>query len=106
MLPSFVASSSDRGRCRKSFCLGSLHLPRGEQSVFAGENPEQCDLDLSGPVSAKPNGACPNEPTRSVPLDVADDIEPILPRGWLLGNTFCRGFLSGLIGQGAAGKTA
>jgi AAA domain len=28
------------------------------------------------------------------------------PRQWLLGTTFCRGFLSGLTGAGAAGKTA
>jgi hypothetical protein len=34
------------------------------------------------------------------------DYDNIPPRGWLLGNTFCRGFVSGLIGEGAAGKTA
>jgi AAA domain-containing protein len=28
------------------------------------------------------------------------------PRGWLLGNTFCRRFLSSLIGDGGVGKTA
>jgi hypothetical protein len=28
------------------------------------------------------------------------------PRGWLLGNTFCRGFASSLYGDGAVGKTA
>ncbi len=28
------------------------------------------------------------------------------PRGWLLGNQFCRGFLSGLLAPGATGKTA
>ena len=59
--------------------------------------------------AARPNGHDP-EPSKpepsSAPLDVADDIEPIPPRGWLLGSTFCRCFLSGLIGQGAAGKTA
>jgi hypothetical protein len=31
--------------------------------------------------------------------------ERIPPRGWLLGTTFCRRFLSGLIGSGAVGKT-
>ena len=30
----------------------------------------------------------------------------IPPRQWLLGTTFCRRFLSGLIGEGGAGKTA
>src|SRR5262249_40912356 len=28
--------------------------------------------------------------------DASDDIEPPPPRGWLLGNQFCRGFLSSL----------
>lgn len=32
--------------------------------------------------------------------------EPIPPRRWLLGTTFCRGYLSGLIGAGGTGKTA
>jgi phage/plasmid primase-like uncharacterized protein len=32
--------------------------------------------------------------------------DDIPPRGWLLGNTFCRGFVSGLISEGAGGKTA
>jgi hypothetical protein len=31
---------------------------------------------------------------------------PIPPRGWLLGTTFARGFLSGVIAAGATGKTA
>lgn len=34
------------------------------------------------------------------------DYDTIPPRGWLLGNTFCRGFVSGLIGEGSGGKTA
>jgi hypothetical protein len=32
--------------------------------------------------------------------------EPILPRGWLLGNIFARGYLSSLIAAGGTGKTA
>jgi hypothetical protein len=38
--------------------------------------------------------------------DAGDDTEPPPPRGWLLGNQFCRGFLSSLVAPGAAGKTA
>jgi hypothetical protein len=38
--------------------------------------------------------------------DAGEDNEPIPPRGWLLGNTFCRRFLSALIGDGGVGKTA
>jgi hypothetical protein len=38
--------------------------------------------------------------------NAAFDVDPPPPRGWLLGNTFCRTFLSSLIGAGGGGKTA
>jgi hypothetical protein len=38
--------------------------------------------------------------------DAGDDIGPPPPRGWLFGNTFCRKFLSSLLGDGGVGKTA
>jgi hypothetical protein len=38
--------------------------------------------------------------------DDGDDDAPIPPRGWLLGNTFCRRYLSSLIAAGGIGKTA
>ena len=38
--------------------------------------------------------------------DAGDDSELPPPRGWLLGNVFCRQFLSSLFGDGAVGKTA
>src|SRR5215216_3147130 len=38
--------------------------------------------------------------------DAGDDTGLPPPRGWLLGNIFCRGFLSSLLGDGAVGKTA
>ena len=60
---------------------------------------------------SKPNGLSPAfavvAPRRSSePLDIGDDVDPIPPRGWLLGNSFCRGFISGLVAQGGKGKTA
>lgn len=42
-------------------------------------------------------------------IDAGDDDElwgHIEPRGWLLGNVFCREFLSSLFGDGGVGKTA
>ena len=39
-------------------------------------------------------------------IDVGEDDKPIPPRQWLLGNVFCRQFVSGLIGAGASGKTS
>jgi AAA domain len=38
--------------------------------------------------------------------DAGDDLGPIPPRGWLLGNAFCRRFVSSLIADGGVGKTA
>lgn len=52
----------------------------------------------------KPNGhdAVP----LSLIIDAGEDEAPIPPRGWLLGKAFCRRFISGLVAQGAGGKTA
>jgi hypothetical protein len=38
--------------------------------------------------------------------NAGDDTAAPPPRGWLLGNTFCRRFLSSLLGDGGVGKTA
>jgi RecA-family ATPase len=38
--------------------------------------------------------------------DAGDDTELPSPRGWLLGNIFCRRFMSSLIADGGVGKTA
>jgi hypothetical protein len=39
-------------------------------------------------------------------FDASDDVDLPPPRGWLLDNQFCRGFLSSLVAPGAVGKTA
>jgi AAA domain len=38
--------------------------------------------------------------------DAGDDPGPIPPRQWLLGNQFCRGFISSVVAAGGAGKSA
>jgi hypothetical protein len=38
--------------------------------------------------------------------DAGDDVEPPPPRRWLLGNQFCRRFLSQLVAAGSTGKSA
>src|SRR4029078_2329968 len=38
--------------------------------------------------------------------DAGDDVDIPPPRGWLLGNIFCRGFMSSLLADGGGGKTA
>jgi hypothetical protein len=58
-------------------------------------------------ASAKPTSS-PEKPAprdRNWPLRLSEDEEWIPPRPWVLGTTFCRGFLSALIGAGAVGKT-
>jgi hypothetical protein len=48
----------------------------------------------------------PQSPTTQLEVfDVGDEDGKIPPRQWLLGTTFCRGNLSGLISAGAGGKT-
>ena len=98
--------------------------PHGNPEFFERiqkEIAEAAEIPTSGKRS-RPNGHDPcgeeDEPVdvkvydagafgrSSEPLDIGDDVEPIPPRGWLVGNTFCRGFISGLVAQGAAGKTA
>jgi hypothetical protein len=37
--------------------------------------------------------------------NAGDDVDPPPPRGWLLGNIFCRQFVSSLYGDGGTGKT-
>jgi hypothetical protein len=67
---------------------------RSEPPIDA--RPEQWKLEK--PASASP-------PVLKV-LDVGDDDQPIEPRQWLLGNAFCRQFVSGLIAPGAGAKTS
>lgn len=38
--------------------------------------------------------------------DAGDDANPVPPRQWLLGNIFCRRFVSSLVADGGTGKTA
>lgn len=38
--------------------------------------------------------------------DAGDDSQPIPPREWLLGNAFCRRYVSALVADGGTGKTA
>src|SRR6476619_1759865 len=38
--------------------------------------------------------------------DAGDDPGPIPPRQWLLGNQFCRGFISSIVAAGGTGKSA
>ncbi|OSI21187.1 AAA family ATPase [Bradyrhizobium canariense] len=59
--------------------------------------------------AAESSTACIKDAGEAEPLgewDAGDDDQPVPPRGWLLGNSFCRGFVSSLFGDGGVGKTA
>jgi hypothetical protein len=46
------------------------------------------------------------EPERLILIDAGDDPGFIEPRPWLLGNQFCRGYISSLVAAGGVGKSA
>jgi hypothetical protein len=65
--------------------------------------------EASAAKAKKANSAAPPLQPADTDLgvwDAGDDTAPIPPRGWLLGNTYCRRFLSSLVGDGGVGKTA
>src|SRR5262249_45059732 len=76
---------------------GSMsEAPKFEYAVLLG--------DLFGDGASS---ACePSAPVSLGEWDAGEDNGPIPPRGWLLGNQFCRRFLSSLIAPGGTGKTA
>lgn len=66
---------------------------------------EEAEAAAAAAEQTKPNGRAA-ESQELGEWDVGEDEEPIPPRGWLLGNMFCRRFLSSLVGDGGVGKTA
>lgn len=54
------------------------------------------------PAASKPNG----QHWQPIVVDIGEDVDPIPPRRWLLGTTFCREFVSSVLAAGATGKTA
>jgi hypothetical protein len=60
-------------------------------------------IPLPDPVEV--NDAVPPAAKLEV-FNAGKDVDPPTPREWLLGNTFCREFLSELFGDGAVGKSA
>jgi len=58
------------------------------------------------PHSPPPNGAEAKQQGGLGEWNAGDDDWNIPPRGWLLKNIFCRGFVSSLLADGGTGKTA
>jgi hypothetical protein len=95
---------------------GSLSEPTGAeeraQEPAEAQQPPSSATDPRAPAElprAHGNGAeeAPLDlPSELGEWDAGQDLDPIPPRGWLLGKTFCRGFLSCLMAAGGTGKTA
>jgi hypothetical protein len=58
------------------------------------------------PAGAEPEGTAQQTAGGLGEWDAGYDTELPPPRGWQLGNTFCRKFMSSLLGDGGVGKTA
>jgi RecA-family ATPase len=56
-------------------------------------------------IGMQGNGGAQPVPALEV-WDAGDDPGPIPPREWLLGNQFCREFISSVVGVGGTGKSA
>jgi hypothetical protein len=65
---------------------------------------QQADEAAARQRQTKPNGHAVGDDLPDI-VDAGED-EPIPPRQWLLGTTFCRGFLSSILSPGGTGKTA
>jgi hypothetical protein len=69
------------------------------------EEPPPCDTIPEG-ANGHTVVVTPSPPTSLDVWDAGDDLELPPPRAWLLGNQFCRGFISGLLAPGGTGKSA
>jgi AAA domain len=119
-----VADNDDAGRAHAKQVANSLHgvaaavrivqlpslPPKGDVSDWldAGGTVEQLQALCEAAPLWEPDQ--PEDGTENDgglgEWDAGDDDAPIPPRGWLLANTFCRGFLSSLIAAGGTGKSA
>lgn len=74
--------------------------PRGEEPPAYDRYPESADGEPVVDIEPAQRPHSLNE------WDAGDFVDMPPPREWLLGNQFCRRFLSGLLAPGATGKTA
>ena len=119
-----ISDNDDTGRAhtqtvaanlrRTAASVRVLELPdlplKGDISDWLDRNPDSMQSDFEALIENAEPPKTPKDtrnPAAPAPADIwEDDDDPIPPRAWLLGNTFCRQFLSELIADGGTGKTA
>jgi RecA-family ATPase len=90
--------------------IDAVRRRHDEARRFGGPAPTNL-VEAKNPIVFKPNGGsrAGQSGTVSAPLEIFDageDDDNIPPRGKLLGNVFCREFMSSLLADGGTGKTA
>jgi hypothetical protein len=110
-----ITSRDGRGGTRRSITRSGAHSTRargirGRLGVsWLDDDPEvaaereRYERSKRG-AAAEPNGAA-NDDGGLGEWDAGEDDWQIPPREWLLGNVFCRRFVSSLLADGAVGKT-
>jgi hypothetical protein len=109
---SFVRKGAPRGlivaalteRAERHELLDALGGREAVEKIVA----EGLDADARQTANGqdKTGDAPPADDGELLGWDAGDDDQIPPPRGWLLGNSFCRGFASSLLGDGGVGKTA
>jgi hypothetical protein len=84
-------------RMNQTTQVSEVYEPPGVLPPLVSDGPE--------PAGPSANPVADEEHALGI-WDAGDDDYVIPPRGWLLGNTFCRGFMSSLQAAGGVGKTA
>ncbi|MHC2373370.1 hypothetical protein ACVIQT_008018 [Bradyrhizobium diazoefficiens] len=109
---SLAAAKALHGIAKSIRIVSFQDLPKGgDVSDWLAQGHGREDLAERGLAAPlwQPDAELP--PVAGVPeplgeWDAGDDDQPIPPRAWLLGNAFCRGFISSVIAEGGTGKTA
>jgi hypothetical protein len=81
--------------------------PLVQKAERQDEQPPPHDSIPDGPATSRRPAVEPDPPLdESLIWDAGEDDGIPPPRQWLLGNHFCKGFISGIVGPGGTGKSA
>ncbi|MEK9281187.1 helicase RepA family protein [Bradyrhizobium sp. ISRA442] len=90
----------------EAFARVGIGVPAREEPPAYDSIPDWADDRGREPIVERPAQLAQELPDGLNEWDAGDFVDMPPPREWLLGNQFCRRFLSGLLAPGATGKTA